>query len=119
MLPLFAYSQPNAVFKSIRADTVITPVLIFQDNAGKTMYSVYEGGVVRSHDTLFVEDNVSTTIFSVGNDGIVHIQDTSEFLLLAGVSQLDNKNIEIGDNLLAAIFLIVSVLAFVIIWKFS
>ncbi len=81
LLPSFAYSQPNGVFESIRVNNI--HVL----------------------DTLFIEDNVSTPIFSVGNDGIVHIQDTSEFLLLAGISQLDNKNteVEIGDNLLKAI----------------
>lgn len=96
LLPILTYSQPNAVFKSIRVNNI------------------------KILDSVFIEDNVSRAYFTVQNDGIIHIHDTikldqpltgdvlrfydSEVGLIT-LSELANKNteVEIGDNLLKAI----------------
>ena len=94
LLPIFSYSQPNGIFKSLRVNNL------------------------KILDSIFIEDNVSRAYFTVQNDGIIHIHDTvkldqpltanvlrfydSEVGLIT-LQELANKEIEIGDNLLKAI----------------
>lgn len=101
LLPLLSYSQPNAVFKSLRVNNL------------------------KVLDSVFIEDNVSKAYFTVQNNGIIHIHDTikldqpltahvlrfhdSEVGLIT-LSELANREIEIGNNLLTAIAILSVVL---------